>query len=199
MLSQVLICVALFSLVGELVGEQPQPANRAIRIELIVGRAPSEAYKLWTTEAGLRKWFAPAARVDLRVGGRYEIIFDPATDPDGSVRGTKGSRILELVPGKKLVIEWIAFVGEEPLGEGGPPYMPEPERSRHKTRVEVTFEPSPGDGSKTRITLVHDGFRQGAKWDEALAYFRDRGWPGVLRRLTNYCSQGTLPSWSTQP
>lgn len=58
----------------------------------------------------------PDARVDARVAGRYEIIFDLATDQDGSVRGTKGARILELVPGKKLAFEWIAFVGQEHPG-----------------------------------------------------------------------------------
>jgi uncharacterized protein YndB with AHSA1/START domain len=133
------------------------------------------------------------------LGGRYEIIFDPATDPDGSVRGTKGARILELVPEKKLAFEWIPFVGQEHPGYGGPPYMPEPERSREKTRVEVVFEPSPPDASKTRIILLHNRFREGTKWDKALAYFRDQGWPEVLGRLGNYCNQGTSPSWSKQP
>ncbi len=33
--------------------------------------------------------------------GRYEIILDSATDPDGSIGGTKGSKILELMPDKK--------------------------------------------------------------------------------------------------
>jgi uncharacterized protein YndB with AHSA1/START domain len=198
MLIQAWICAGLLSWVVGLVAEQPQQADRAIRIELVVSGAPSEVYKLWTTEAGLRSWFAPDARVDARVGGRYEIIFDPATDPDGSVRGTKGARILELVPERKLVFEWIAFVSQEHPGYGGPPYMQEPERSLKKTRVEVTFELSPSDANKMRITLVHNGFSEGPKWDEALAYFRDKGWPGILRRLTNYCNQGTLPPWSRQ-
>jgi uncharacterized protein YndB with AHSA1/START domain len=179
-----------------MVAEQPQPPDRAFLIELVVSGTPSEVYKLWTTEAGLKKWFGPDARVEARVGGRYEMIFDPATDPDGSVRGTKGARILELVPEKKLVFEWIAFVAQEHPGRAGPPYMPEPERSREKTQVEVSFEPSPANPGKMRITLVHSGFRQGAKWDEALAYFRDRGWPLGLRRLKDFCDRGTLPPWS---
>jgi len=195
-LIQGLIWATLFSTVSVLVAEQVQSTDRTIRIELVAGRPPSEVYKLWTTEAGVTKWFAPAARVDPRVGGRYEIIFDPATDPDGSVRGTKGAKILELVPDKKLVFEWIAFEGQERAGYGGPPVMPEPERSREKTRVEVVFEPAPGDVSKTRIVLVHNGFREGATWDAALVYFRERGWPGVLRQLTEYCNQGILPAWS---
>ncbi len=198
MLIQALICAALFSTVGVLVAQQAQSTDRTIRIELVVGCAPSEVYKLWTTEAGLTEWFAPAARVDPRVGGRYEIIFDPATDPDGSVRGTKGARILELVPDKKLVFEWIAFEGQERAGYGGPPVMPEPERSNEKTRVEVVFEPTRGDADKTRIGLVHNGFREGARWDAALAYFRERGWPGVLHQLTDYCNRGVLPPWSKQ-
>ncbi len=196
MLIQALVCATLFSTVGVLVAQQGQTTDRTIRIELVVGRAPSEVYKLWTTEAGVTKWFAPAAHVDPRVGGRYEIIFDPATDPHGSVRGTKGAKILELVPGKKLVFEWIAFEGQARAGYGGPPVMAEPERSREKTRVEVVFEPTPGDVNKTRIVLVHTGFREGALWDAALVYFRERGWPGVLRQLTDYCSQGILPTWS---
>ena len=195
MFIQAFICLALMSATNRLAAQQPQRADRTVRIELVVDRAPSEVYSLWTTEDGLRKWFAPEARVDARAGGRYEIIFDPQTDPDGSLRGTKGARVLELVPGKKLVFEWIAFVGQQQPGYGGPPYMPEPERSSQKTRVEVTFAGSPNDASKTRITLVHSGFRDGAKWDEALGYFRDKGWPAVLQRLANYCQQRSSPSY----
>ncbi len=198
MLIQALICATLFSTASVLGAQQAQSTDRTVRIELVLNRAPSEVYKLWTTEAGVTKWFAPAARVDPRVGGRYEIIFDPETDPDGSLRGTKGAKILELVPDKKLVFEWIAFEGQKRVGYGGPPVMPEPGRSSEKTRVEVVLEPIPGDVNKTRIVLVHNGFRQGATWDAALVYFRERGWPGALQHLTDYCNRGVLPPWSKQ-
>ncbi len=111
------------------------------------------------------------------------------------MRGTKGARVVELVPERKLIFEWIAFVGEEQPGYAGPPYMPEPARRRDKTQVEVNFEASPGDPHKTRIILIHSGFRQGAAWDRALAYFRDEAWPSILHRLADFCDRGVLPSW----
>ncbi len=49
--------------------EQPQAPGRSFRIEIAANGTPSTVYKLWSTEAGVKKWFAPDARIDARVGG----------------------------------------------------------------------------------------------------------------------------------
>ena len=72
----------------------------------------------------LKNLFKSAAiSASRRPGPLRDFYAARATDPDGSVRGTKDAKILELVPDKKLVLEWIAFEGEERAGYGGPPVM----------------------------------------------------------------------------
>jgi Activator of Hsp90 ATPase homolog 1-like protein len=93
MFIQALIYTSFLLCAVGLTTEQLQAPGRSFRIEIAANGTPSEVFKLWTTEAGVKKWFAPGARIEARVGGRYEIIFDPVTDADGSVRGTKGARV----------------------------------------------------------------------------------------------------------
>ena len=73
---------------------------------------PAEVFRLWTCTEGIGKFFAPDARIDAVTGGRYEILFAPAKDPEGNSHGTKGARILKLVPDKELAFEWITFAGD---------------------------------------------------------------------------------------
>lgn len=82
--------------------------------------------------------------------------------------------------------------------------MPEPERSREKTRVEVTFEPSPGDTSKTRITLVHNGFPRGPDGMKRSRTFATRAGSGsfdALRTTANgeICRPGPASSEEPRP
>ena len=90
--------------------------DRTVNLDRIVEAPPAEVYRLWTTPDGVKKLFAPEAKIDLKIGGRYEIIFFPSKDPEGELHGTKGARILDLVPNKKLVFEWITFAGDNLLG-----------------------------------------------------------------------------------
>lgn len=55
--------------------------ERAIRGEVIVPAGLDEVWNAWTTEDGIRSFFAPDVRVRLEVGGPYEIYFDPQAEP----------------------------------------------------------------------------------------------------------------------
>lgn len=57
---------------------------------------PEQVWNAIATESGLAKWAAPAARVDLKVGGAYELWFD-ASKPAGQ-RGMEGTHILSFAP-----------------------------------------------------------------------------------------------------
>ena len=108
---------------SERINPPEQPANpaslmggkfktdRTIFLEAIVAAPPSTVFELWTSRDGIKKFFAPDARIDASVGGRYQIIFAPTRDPEGDSHGTKGARILKLVPNKELAFEWITFAG----------------------------------------------------------------------------------------
>ncbi len=165
-----------------------QKTDRTIFLDAIIAAPPAEVFRLWTSAEGIRKFFAPDARVDAAVGGRYEVLFAPAKDPEGNSHGTKGAHILKLVPDKELAFEWITFAGDELLGRNAPPYAPPSERNVRPlpTWVELTFEPVPGEPNQTHLRFAHFGFRDGEKWEASYHWF-GRAWKGVLDELAAYC------------
>jgi uncharacterized protein YndB with AHSA1/START domain len=163
--------------------------DRTIVAETTVDAPPAEVYALWTSPAGVEKFFAPKAEIDPRVGGDYTIIFDPKGDPEGLSTGTKGARILEMDPPHRLSFEWITFtVASEqpgPSDASGPPAVPTAERNARPlpTWVEVMIEPTGAEGRQTRVRLAHYGFRHGDTWDASFAFF-EQAWRLVLDQLT---------------
>jgi uncharacterized protein YndB with AHSA1/START domain len=164
--------------------------DRTVNLEAIIDAAPAEVYQLWTSPEGIKKFFAPEARVEVKIGGRYQIIFAPAKDPEGESHGTKGARILDLVPNQKLVFEWITFAGDDLLGKNAPPFAPPSERNVTPlpTWVELSFEQVEGQPNRTHLKFAHYGFRDGAKWEQSYQWF-SRAWKGVLDRLSEYCQK----------
>ena len=64
--------------------------ERTVRLGTTVDASPAEVYRLWTTADGVKRFFAPDARIDARPGGEYTIFFAPEQDPQGLSHGTKG-------------------------------------------------------------------------------------------------------------
>jgi uncharacterized protein YndB with AHSA1/START domain len=101
-------------------------SDRILRAEVVVSAPLDSVWKAWTTEEGVRSFFAPGCRIEPRVDGAYEIWFNPAGAP-GS-RGGDDLRVLALEPGRRLAFTWNA-----------PPSLPYTRAQR--TMVSVEFEP----------------------------------------------------------
>ncbi|HUP66456.1 MAG TPA: SRPBCC domain-containing protein [Thermoanaerobaculia bacterium] len=136
--------------------------ERAIEGEVIVPVNVATAWNAWTTEEGITSFFAPAARIDARPDGAFEIWFDPS-QPRG-MRGADGMRFLAVDPMNMISFTWNA-----------PPQFPNVRKQR--THVVVRFEKL--SDSSTRVTLRHDGFGQGEEWDGVFAYF-ERAWKELV-------------------
>lgn len=156
--------------------------ERSIEVRTVVDAEPRDAYELWLSPAGLRTFFAPGARIDPVVGGRYEVLFDPQGDPEGELEGTKGARILALDPGAFLAFEWR---GRASMKEMNVTPLP--------TWVEVTLTPVAGQKGKTRVELVHHGFGTGGTWEIAHVFFKG-AWRAVLDSLQVYCARLNPPA-----
>ena len=157
--------------------------GRAIAVETVVEASPAEVFRLWTTEDGVRSFFARDAHVEPAAGVRYEMIFHPAADPEGARAGTKGARILRYEPDRRLDFEWSV---------GVPSVSIDLKSADFATWVEVTFEPIAGRPDATRVRLVHEGLRNGGSWDAAYPFFQ-KSWRDVLDRLSAYCATGRKP------
>jgi uncharacterized protein YndB with AHSA1/START domain len=137
---------------------QNTPPDRVIQGEVVVDASVADAWRAWTTEKGIKSFFAPECRIELRVDGSFEMIFLPEGEP--GQRGGEGVRFLAIQPEKMLSFTWNA-----------PPHLP---KARGQwTHVVIRF--SEVDGDRTRVTLRHDGWGEGGEWDEAFAYF-ERAW-----------------------
>jgi uncharacterized protein YndB with AHSA1/START domain len=154
----------------------PPPDARSIHQEVDLAAPPERVFQLWTTLEGVRRFLAPDARIDPRVGGRYEILFQPDKDPEGVRQGTKGAHILRLEKNRVLAFEWR---GREDMAEMNIEPLP--------TRVELTFEPVAGQPGRTHLSLTHSGFLRGAGWDRSYDFF-NQAWAVVLARLKEACA-----------
>ena len=149
--------------------------DRAVRGELVVDAAIDKVWDAWTTESGIKSFFAPACNIDLRLDGMYEIFFNPTAEPGH--KGAEGMRVMAVQPKRMLAFTWNA-----------PPHLPSVRDQR--THVVIRFEEI--DPRRTKVTLVHDGWGEGEEWDSAFQYFL-RAWnETVLPRLKYRFSVGPV-------
>ena len=136
----------------------------------------SEVWKAWTTPEGVATFFAPKARLELRLGGPFEMLFAP--DMPAGAQGSEGCKVLSFLPGRMLSFNWNA-----------PPKFPAVRNGGEHTFVVVEIQ-SLGE-RKTQVTLTHLGWREGPEWDQVYAYF-NRAWEVVLARLARRFENGPL-------
>jgi uncharacterized protein YndB with AHSA1/START domain len=163
----------------------PSPSSRSsdriLRASLVLDAPVEDVWKLWTTEDGVKSFFAPGCRIEPKVDGLYEIWFNPAA-PAGE-KGGDGLRILVFEPGRRLSFTWNA-----------PPSQPAIRAQR--TVVDVRLFPE-GE-KKTRLVFTHGGWGDGPEWDAAYAYF-DKAWNGfVLPNLVWRLAHGPI-DWKARP
>lgn len=141
-------------------------SSNVIRKEAVTTATLEDAWKAWTTVAGLTSFFVPRANIEPVVGGSYEL-FSTQKAPKG-FQGTEGCKVLGLEPLKYLAFEFIA-----------PPQFPNVRRLR--TRVDLTFG-QVAKGGVVQLHLVHSSFLEGEEWDEFFE-FSNWNWDLVLGRF----------------
>ena len=127
----------------------------------------------WTTHEGLLTFFGPDNKVELKLGGAYEIYF-LMDNPEG-LRGGEGNKIISYLPNKMLSFTWNT-----------PPQYEYVRNHEHRTWVVVNLEPT--DDHETQITINHLGWPEGQKWQEVFDYF-DKAWETVLEWLAESCKK----------
>ena len=155
-----------------------QAVEKTITKEVTIAAPLAQAWAAWTTRQGIVSFFAPDAFVEPRVGGAFQIYFDP-----GAAAGSKGAddtRFLAVQPMKMISFDWNA-----------PPHLPDVRAQR--TFVVVRFAAL--DDNTTRISLHHTGWGEGGQWDQAHAYF-ERAWGNVLANLKKRFDTGQPYDWS---
>ena len=149
-------------------------SERAINEKITVKANVDDVWKAWTTTEGVKSFFAPDAKVELRVDGPFEIYINPFAEP--GMKGADDMRIIGFQEKKMLTFTWNA-----------PPSLPEARKQRSVVIVRLI---SRGD-ALTDVTLHHVGWGEGGEWDKAHDYFA-KSWPNVLKNLQKRFDSGPV-------
>ncbi|MDH4222485.1 MAG: SRPBCC domain-containing protein [candidate division Zixibacteria bacterium] len=152
--------------------------DKILRKEIIVAASLKEVWDAWTTTQGVKSFFSSQAKVELVVGGAYEIYFDLKA-PYGS-KGSEGCKVLSFLPREMLSFEWNA-----------PPDFGKL-RGQH-TRVILLFKEL--KSGRVKVILSHLGWGKGKNWDKLYEYF-DQAWSYVLDNLKKRFTEGPI-NWSS--
>jgi uncharacterized protein YndB with AHSA1/START domain len=152
-------------------------AERVVRIESVVTAPPAAVWRAWTDSAGAAEFFGYKANIELRRGGPYEIWFNP----DDERQSSAGMKVLSYCPEEMLSFEWNA-----------PPIFPDVRAGGTWIVVQLKSE-----GTRTRVTLSHLGWKQGEEWDKAFAFF-EGAWGAVMKRLERRFAEGKPIDWSKE-
>ena len=131
--------------------------------------APEKVWRAWTDPQAVKRWWGPTpgepvslAELDVRVGGRFRIVFG---GPDGKLHECAGT-YQEVVPNRKLVFTW-----------SWPNSTPE-----RVSVVTIVFKDLNG---KTELVFKHEQL-----FDEAARDGHKRGWTGTLDKLDEFLRAG---------
>lgn len=127
---------------------------------------PDEAFEYFTDDDLLQSWLTAAADVEARVGGKYELFWDPADRENNS---TIGCRITAIASGQLLAFQWRSPAQYKAFANAADPL----------THVVVAFV---GEGAGTRVHLVHSGWRSDPEWEDARLW-QERAWTGAFQQL----------------
>lgn len=155
-----------------------EKGGRELVFTLELPETPEVVFRRWTETDEARRFLGREVRIEPRVGGRFEVLFDPVNDPAGALAGTYGSRVVSLEAPRQLVFEWNSLTPRVAAREVGG------RRVLQKSLVEVRIESVPEAPSSSRVHVRHYGMGNGPDWDASYRYYRDSGWPWILRRLT---------------
>jgi len=140
----------------------------SVRLVEIFDASRERIFEAWTDEEQLKQWWGPGqfktthASIDLRVGGRYELVLEPG--PMHLV-----GEFREVTPPERLVYTW--------RWESGVP-------DTRESLVTVEFRDL---GNRTELVLVQDNFVGPGPVE-----MYDRGWVSGLHKLRDFLESETI-------
>jgi len=135
--------------------------NPWLKLERIYPVAPEKVWRAWTDPQALRRWWGPPnepvslAELDVRVGGRFRIVFGGKDGKEHECAGV----YKEVVPNRRLAFTW-----------SWPRTTPE-----RVSLVTILFNASAGG---TELVLKHEQF-----FDDTARDGHNRGWTVALEKL----------------
>ncbi len=149
--------------------------NTVLTKSVLVDASLEEVWRAWTTLDGIKRFFAPDARLEMRPRGKYEMLFD-LEKPEGQ-KGAEGCTVLSYVPLKMFSFTW-----------GAPPEYPKARKEIAQWVVLFFDETGP---KRTLVRFQEFGWKENKEGERVYEYF-DRAWELVLARLARSFTHGPI-------
>jgi hypothetical protein len=134
-----------------------QYRDKALQQSIIIPMDKKEAWKLFTTEEGLKKWIAPVTAIEMKVGGYIKTNYDKNKSADDSTSIRLG--IINY-------LEYEMMTLKVNLNNSFPAEVKE----RDNNLQEIIQFIDAGNG-KTKLISTMLGWGQGASWDKVYSFF----------------------------
>ena len=151
--------------------------QKVIQIEVELNCGVHEAFNFFTNNEKLESWLPEKAEVEPKVGGKYELFWDPK---NREINSTIGCKITSIEKDKFISFEW----------KGPEIFQSFMNFCDPLTHVVVAFYSSSEDPKKTSLFLFHSGWRNDPEWQKARDYF-ENAWSGALTNLKEKLSSKT--------
>lgn len=125
------------------------------------------AFRLFSESEGLESWLCEKAAVEARIGGKYELFWEPS-DPEND--STIGCRITAIQRDRLLAFQWRSPRQFKVFANSADPL----------THVVVAFHEVE---ERTAVTLVHSGWRSSPEWLQA-AEWQGVAWDYAFQALS---------------
>jgi len=144
--------------------------EKIIQIKKEIDCSLHNAFKTFIDHNLLETWLTEKAEVEPKIGGKYELFWDPNDRENNS---TIGCKVTAIAPNRLLAFEWKGPIEFKELMNGVDPL----------THVVVLFvNCTEGSTLCTEVHLVHSGWRISEAWKEARNYF-EKAWKIAFKKL----------------
>ena len=136
-----------------------------------------KAFEMFTINKHLEKWLTTLANVEPKVGGKFELFWNPEDKENDS---TIGCKIIGIEPDRFLAFEW----------KGPKQFKHFMNNTDPLTHVVVFFISCKVDKSNafTEVHLIHTGWRSSQEWQEARLWF-EKNWKNAFQELKKYIKE----------
>ena len=152
--------------------------ERVLRHEIVVNGSLADVWNALTTSEGLKSFMAPAVRVELKTGGRFDSNYRPGSTPDDP--DSIHNQVLNYVPMEMFSIK-VGLTKQFPA------------RPREAGTLFAVLNLREAGPRQVAVTESMLGWGAGADWDDVYAKF-DRGNAYTLAELAKRFDQGPV-SW----
>lgn len=145
--------------------------DKIIDISLRLPCEPKKAFEMFTVNELLESWLTVRADVEPKVGGKYELFWNPE---DKLIDSTFDCKVTAIETNKFLSFEW----------KGPKQFKHFMNQADPLTHVVVFFIPCNEEGGKlcTELHIIHSGWRSSPDWEEARQWF-EKAWQNALDNL----------------